>query len=440
MRKLGLFFFIGLMAVVGLSALGTYLIMGGYLFASLLTFVFAFFVAYFLYDKVRQVQLRISQVLQGMAIKDYSSKIPKGKLADSISEPLQQVLEQAQTVKAESESMQIIYEGIIDSMDTGILILKERSEKIFFSNRAFFEILQLPRFTQWALTKKYLDTFNKYLAEGNWRMVKEVIHLKINGTEAGFSFRTYPSQVHRSKYLIVNLDPIQNILDRKEKEAWSNLMKVMSHEIINTIAPISSLAGNLDYLVGDEEKNAHENYTDIKKSIATIKKRTTHLLDFINTYRLLTELPTPQPTWFSIQELFTEGASFLSGLLEERNVKVQINVHPKGLRLFADKKQMEQVLINLMTNSVYALKVKKESTIWLTALQNGEATILTVKDNGHGIDDAIKKNIFVPFFTTRKNGSGIGLSLSKNIINAHNATLGFSSHNGQTIFKMDFKY
>ncbi|MBD1261419.1 HAMP domain-containing histidine kinase [Maribacter polysiphoniae] len=439
MRKLGISFFLLVGLSLVLTVCGTILVMKGYPFVALLVFVLAISAAYSFFDKTKETLLRTSQTLQALVQRDLSVKIPKSKLTKNIAKPLQELLEQSQETRVQSESMKLVYESIIESMDTGILILKQDSERIFFSNKAFFEILELPQYTHWSMAKKYLNAFEKYLKEESWRNLRDVITLKVNDKEEVFSLRTYTSEIYGKRYLVVNLDPIQNIMDRTEKEAWFNLMKVMSHEIINTIAPITSLTNNLEFLIGEESQGVGEHQKDIAQSLSTIKKRTLHLLDFIENYRLLAELPTPKPTWFVIEELFGHSKTFLSGLLKEKGIQVEIDLGTKSLRLFADKNQLEQVLINLMTNSVYALQNSEHPKISLKAYRANTSTVIEVSDNGHGIKDSIKKEVFVPFFTTRNNGSGIGLSLSRNIMNAHYGTINFHSNGQSTTFKLTFK-
>lgn len=439
MRKLGVSFFLLVGSSLVLTGCGTILVMNGYPFVALLIFVLAIVAAYLFFDKTKETLLRTSQTLQALVKQDLSVKIPKSKLTKNIAKPLQELLEQSQDTRAQSESMKLVYESIIQSMDTGILILKQDSERIFFSNKAFFETLELPQYTNWSIAKKHLKAFEKYLKEGSWRNLRDVITLRVNDKEEVFSLRTYTSEIYGNRYLVVNLDPIQNIMDRTEKEAWINLMKVMSHEIINTIAPITSLTNNLEYLIGEECQGESGHQKDIAQSLSTIKKRTLHLQDFIENYRLLAELPTPKPTWFVIEELFGHSKTFLSGLLKEKDIRVEIDLGIKSLRLFADKNQLEQVLINLMTNSVYALQNSEHPKILLKAYRANTTTVIEVSDNGHGIKDSIKKEVFVPFFTTRNNGSGIGLSLSRNIMNAHYGTINFHSNGQSTTFKLTFK-
>ncbi|MEX0275785.1 MAG: PAS domain-containing sensor histidine kinase [Flavobacteriaceae bacterium] len=432
-------FFFFVLAVAGV-AMGGYFVMKGYPFTATFFFVTALILMYATHDFIKGIFLRTSQTLMAMAHGDLSVMVPKKKLPRSIAEPLENILVNSKETRIRTESIRIIYESIIDTMDTGILILRAGDSHIFYSNKAFFQILELPKFSNWEMAKRHLGTFDTYLKEQNWNTVRDVINLKVNGKEQAFSLRTFTSQIYGANYLMVNLDPIQNIIDRKEKEAWFNLMRVMSHEIINTIAPISSLTSNLEYLVSHNKEGLGANYEDIHTSIATIHKRAGYLLDFVDTYRLLTELPTPKPEKALIRDLFHDNTTILSSLFNEKNILVDSKVEPENLTFYLDKKQMGQVIINLLTNSVYALENCPDPQINLRAYRMKNQLVIQVTDNGHGIKDSIKKEVFVPFFTTRKNGSGIGLSLSKNIIQAHNGFISFNSQNGFTTFRIQFPY
>ncbi len=332
-----------------------------------------------------------------------------------------------------------MYEGIIESMDTGILILKKGDDKLFYANTAFFQLLQMPKYNNWANASRELQAFDGYLKEENWNNVKDVITLNVNGQESDFSLRTFVSHIHNQAYLVVNLDAIQNLIEKKEKEAWFNLMKVMSHEIINTMAPIQPLAHNLESLLAEHKEKLGDSYIDVNRSVETIQKRSKHLLDFIDTYRMLAELPTPKLAWVSVANLLEGSMSLLSGLLQEKGVKVTITVPNDKLRVYVDAKQIEQVLINLLTNCVYALDEVEEPRIDFAAEELEQKVVFTITDNGKGIPFKLKRDVFVPFFTTRKNGSGIGLSLSRNIMNAHNGSIHFTSEEGHTQFYLSFK-
>ncbi|MCV6629013.1 MAG: HAMP domain-containing histidine kinase [Flavobacteriaceae bacterium] len=420
------------------TGIAIYFWIQAYWFSSVFFLAITLFCLYRIHDILQQQVLSISQILQAMVKKDFSVKTPKRKLSQTIYKPLEALLQQHQSQQQEQESVRIIYQQIIDATDSGILILKKTKEVLFYSNPAFFELLEVPQYTKWHLAKKELKAFDKYLNIEAWRNQKDVLNLYINGKEEIFAFRTYTSTIYGTKYLIANLDPLQNIIDKKEKEAWFNLMKVMSHEILNTISPIHGLTQNLTHLVNEKQADLGQDYEDIHQSVITIRNRSQHLRDFVETYRHLAELPSPIPQNIYVSNLLEDSCAILSALIEEKNVALSIQCSPSKLQFDFDKKQMEQVLINLITNSIYALTEEATPKIEISAVLKPLYLEIQVKDNGCGIPEGIKKEVFVPFFTTRENGSGIGLSLSKNIVQAHGGTISFQSNEQGTSFYLRF--
>lgn len=411
----------------------------GFIFLPLFLLGLCLAIASLLLWRIKNGYLRTTQVIQALVQEDYAFKVPENQLPTTLASPLQKLYGNLKSAKKNAAAQKIVYEGIIESMDTGILILKKGDDKLFYANTAFFQLLQMPKYNNWANASRELQAFDGYLKEENWNNVKDVITLNVNGQESDFSLRTFVSHIHNQAYLVVNLDAIQNLIEKKEKEAWFNLMKVMSHEIINTMAPIQPLAHNLESLLAEHKEKLGDSYTDVNRSVETIQKRSKHLLDFIDTYRMLAELPTPKLAWVSVANLLEGSMSLLSGLLKEKGIKVTITVPNDKLRVYVDAKQIEQVLINLLTNCVYALDEVEEPRIDFAAEELEQKVVFTITDNGKGIPFKLKRDVFVPFFTTRKNGSGIGLSLSRNIMNAHNGSIHFTSKEGHTQFYLSFK-
>ncbi len=407
-------------------------------FSGFLCFVVVLGLLYKVYTTFEKVLKKVEQTLEAVAKEDYSVKITPKNLPYSIYKALNKILHLQKEKNRNNISTKIIYENIIESVDTGILILQEINNEIeiFYSNKAFADLLEIPRFLHWKFLQQDLVAFSSYLDQDQWKDQRNVITLSINGKEQECSIRTFLTTLYEVRYLIVNIDPLQSIIDRKEKEAWFNLMKVMSHEILNTITPISSLSNNLEYLIKDSEKELGEDFEDVYHSVLTIKNRTQHLLDFVNTYRSLTELPTPQKKAVNVKRMVQNSLQILSSLIREKQIEVRLKVEPENAVFFLDEKQMEQVMINLLTNSIYALNGIENPCITINVLQTEDQNIMEVIDNGIGIAPDIKRQVFVPFFTTRKNGSGIGLSLSKNIVNAHEGHIRFVSDEHYTKFSI----
>jgi signal transduction histidine kinase len=211
-------------------------------------------------------------------------------------------------------------------------------------------------------------------------------------------------------------------------------MNVMSHEIINTITPISSLASNLDSLLKDEDPD-EETLSELSQGLQIIKKRSSHLTDFVSTYRKLAELPLPDKKETNLIQLIQNTLSLFKQEFEEKKINIVFDPTIESI-LFIDKKQIEQVFINLISNSLHAVKENPKITILLEELNN--RINITFSDNGVGIPNSIKDSVFVPYFTTRKNGSGIGLTLTKSIIESHGGSIFLKPNKEETVFVLSF--
>jgi signal transduction histidine kinase len=227
-------------------------------------------------------------------------------------------------------------------------------------------------------------------------------------------------------------------------EAWQKLIRVLTHEIMNSITPISSLAATANKMLADfstsENDFQKESLEDIISANNTILKRSEGLMHFVNNYRSLTKIPRPVFQIFEIKKLFERIETLLKKEIEESGISFKCEVIPHTLELTADADLIEQVLINLIINSRQAFEGIQNGKINLLAtLDDNGKILIQVSDNGKGISEDIQEKIFIPFFSTKKNGSGIGLSLSRQIIRAHGGTIRVNSVPGnETVFSLRF--
>lgn len=246
------------------------------------------------------------------------------------------------------------------------------------------------------------------------------------------------------KFKLVSLQNIQSELEEKEMEAWQNLIRVLTHEIMNSIAPISSLAATISSDI--KSKMSHEQIVEIEElkdyqmGLATIEKRSEGLINFVSDFRSLAHIPFPKFSAIKIRELFDQMDILLQNQLESLEVKLEKQITPEDLLLFADCSQIEQVMINLTQNAIHAVENVDDKKIFLRAFidDNGKI-IIEVEDTGKGIEEEALNKIFIPFFTTKKKGSGIGLSLSKQIMRRHKGNIQVKSILARgTVFKLIF--
>ncbi|WP_162340328.1 sensor histidine kinase [Cyclobacterium salsum] len=246
------------------------------------------------------------------------------------------------------------------------------------------------------------------------------------------------------KFKLVSLQNIQSELEEKEMEAWQNLIRVLTHEIMNSIAPISSLAATISSDIKSKMRQKEtvemEELRDYQMGLSTIEKRSEGLINFVSDFRSLAHIPFPKFSAIKIRELFDQMDLLLQNQLESQDVKLEKQITPEDLLLFADSSQIEQVMINLTQNAIHAVENLPDKKIYLRAFidDNGKI-IIEVEDSGKGIEEEALNKIFIPFFTTKKKGSGIGLSLSKQIMRRHKGNIQVKSTLGQgTIFKLIF--
>jgi signal transduction histidine kinase len=244
-------------------------------------------------------------------------------------------------------------------------------------------------------------------------------------------------------YKLIAFQNVNEALDENESQAWKKLLSVMTHEIMNSVAPISSLADTLKNRIkqASEENNDQTNsMEDIELGINTIKRRSEGLLKFAETYRNLNKVVQPNLKPVPIMDLFENLHQLMEPTLEQKNIELDVVMKDPGLIVEVDLNLLEQVMINLLVNAIDAVKEKEHPRIILSAEKTKRTrTEIRVADNGYGMSAEVMENIFVPFFSTKKTGSGIGLSLCKQIMMLHKGNIQVQSREGEgSVFTLQF--
>lgn len=322
-------------------------------------------------------------------------------------------------------SYKLLYEEILNQLEIGLMILSEKNNhwNVFYVNPVFLEILQIPKYNTWNLYENKTPDFYKIIEQTHYENSQEFFDISINeNTKQSFSLRTKKIQNEKHRFCIISLESVQKIIEQKEKLAWNNLMKVISHELLNTLTPVNSLIQNLEY-IANQEIIEKEDQQDMKESLMVINSKSKQLLNFVDDYRQVAELPKPVFKTISLSDIVESALNFLKPEFEKNHIKI-IRVL-EDYRISADEKMIERCLINLYLNAIYAVAGNTERTIKTEIKIQNRRIILSVEDNGAGIQKEIQDKIFLPFFTTRSGGSGIGLTLSKSIIEAHKGYLNY---------------
>ena len=324
-------------------------------------------------------------------------------------------------------SYKLLYEEILNQLEIGLMILSEKNNEweVFYVNPVFLEILEIPKYNHWNLYESKTPNFYKIIEHTQYENSQEFFDISINeNTKQSFSLRTKKVENVKNRFCIISLESVQKIIEQKEKLAWNNLMKVISHELLNTLTPVNSLIQNLEY-IANQEAIDKEDQKDMQESLMIINNKSKQLLNFVDDYRQVAELPKPVFKTISLSDIVESALNFLKPEFEKNNIKIINSL--ENQTVFADQKMIERCLINLYLNAIYAVESTPEKTIRTEIKTLNKRIVLSVEDSGIGIPNEIKDKIFLPFFTTRMSGSGIGLTLSKSIIEAHKGYLNYKA-------------
>jgi signal transduction histidine kinase len=236
---------------------------------------------------------------------------------------------------------------------------------------------------------------------------------------------------------------VSEALDETESKAWQKLLSVMTHEIMNSVAPISSLAETLKRRLHHatlEMETRPDGLEDLELGIDTIKRRSEGLLKFAETYRNLNKITTLNVRKIYVRDLFENLHQLMQPTLSQKKIDLDVILKDPDLNIEADPNLLEQVLINLLVNAMEAVKDRPDARITLSASAiSGNKVVLKISDNGMGMTPEILDKIFIPFFSTKKSGSGIGLSLCKQIMMLHKGNIQVQSAEGEgTVFTLQF--
>lgn len=342
---------------------------------------------------------------------------------NKLNQILNDAITRIKTARKEQDSDLQFFKNVVQHIGIGLIAFR-KDGGIQIVNSAAKRLLRLNR------TQNIND-----LKEVSEPLVEAVIKLKTGGRELvpmklgdeTFQLSVYAIELtlRGEELKLISITNIQSELEEKEMEAWQNLVRVLTHEIMNSVTPISSLAEMAEQelsgqLKSDSPALKKEQLEDMHLSLQTITKRSNGLIKFVKEFRNLTHIPKPKLADVAVKPMLTDLALLHRVEASEKGINIEINVKPEQLIIVADKSMIEQVIINLIKNAIQAFDDEPNKTIWLTGStgDKGRPTI-SVRDNGSGIDPEALEKIFIPFYSTKKTGSGIGLSLSKQIMRQH---------------------
>ena len=388
------------------------------------------------YNFHRKTQQEVEQFVESIHYRDFSRyfDVKEAPLElQSLRQGFNEINSTFKLVSREKETQYQYLQKILELVNTGILSYEHKSGEIGWMNEAFKNMLGVP----------YLKTINS-LERRDLNLYQEILNLRpgdskvVSLTKDKHVFKTLLAatafQTDGRVYKLVAFQDVNEALDETEAKAWQKLLSVMTHEIMNSVAPISSLAETMLHRLQESAKLLEGQagaLEDLELGIGTIRRRSEGLLKFAETYRNLNKITTLNLKKIFARDLFENLHHLMLPTLEQKNIEMDILLMDPDLALEADTNLIEQVLINLVVNAIEAVKDTSEPVITLSAYAGSHGRpVIKVADNGMGMSPEVMDNIFIPFFSTKKTGSGIGLSLCKQILLLHKGNIQVQSAEG----------
>jgi len=387
----------------------------------------------------------VTRFLDSIRYSDFSQSFSSKGFGSSFAElssALTGVIGEFQKIRSEKEEHYQYIKTVIQHVAVGLIAYDSEGNVELINNAAkrFFGIAHLNNIKRLKVYSESLvnTLFTIKVGEKSLEKVYDhnnILQLIIYAT----SFK-----LKNKSITLVSIQNIESELEEKELEAWQKLIRVLTHEILNSMTPIVSLSGTAKDLLAESKNDSDvaaksETIKDAQNAINTINKRSSGLLNFVEAFRRLYRLPQPEFKIFAIVDLVERCFKLMESEFKEKGISYSFKIVPQKLELAADPDLLEQVLLNLLRNSINALDNQDHPQINIdVGLDLRSRTEIKLTDNGHGIKpDSIDK-IFIPFFTTKKEGSGIGLSLSKQILRLHKGSINVVSDSDTTTFILTF--
>ena len=397
---------------------------------------------------VERTNRKLTQFLESIRHSDFSTSFSDKGLGHSfegLNRAFNEVIREFRKNRAEKEENYNYLLTVVQHVSIGIIAYRKDGKVDIINNavKRLLRITNLKDIRDLSAVKQELPSLLLNLKAGDKQLIKLVIEDELQ------QILVYATEfrMRGEEFLLVSLQNISSELDEKEIESWQKLIRVLTHEIMNSITPISSLAATVQELLIDEEEDNlnlkeldEEDIESVYQALATISSRSQGLLTFVETYRNLTRIPRPNFRHFPVRDLFDRAQLLLNPKIEKAGILCTSRIFPEDLMITADPDLLDQVFINLLLNAIDAVKDTSGPAITVTASVNINGRVsIDFADNGSGIKPDIMDKVFMPFFTSKKEGSGIGLSLSRQIMHLHKGTITVKSKpNEGAVFTLVF--
>ncbi len=372
----------------------------------------------------------------------YSGRFPEKSFRD-LESSFNEILDHYRGARMDQAAQYHYLQTVIDHINIALVCFNDMG-KVFLFNQAAAVLFRKSKVENLEPLKSIHPTLHQKMVSLRAGQ-REVIKINREGELLQLSVHVTEFSVRQEKFKLVSLQNIRQELEAQELDSWQKLIRVLTHEIMNSVTPVSSLSAAINEMLTDEEGRrraletiSRDDLDDMYSSLETIKERSKGLLNFVSDYKNLTQLPKPVFEDISVEFLLNHMHRLFKKDMAKENIDYQVLVPAHQMTICADSMMIQQVLINLIKNAMEAVREREQRSIILSAESRNEKVIIHVRDNGKGIDPEDLEKVFIPFYTTKKKGSGIGLSLSKQIMRLHKGSIHFQSDESGTLFNIEF--
>ena len=416
-----------------------------YILCGIFSLVF-FGLSYSLVFYVNQTNRKIAYFFDAIKNEDFTLRFPEKlsvKSMEELNHSLNMLNSMIQDIHLKKQAQEQYYQEILRQADIGIFTVNEKGH-ILYANPTVQNLLNY-RPLNHIKQLKQIDPILYGLFESLEPFQSTLYSLGNERGKKELTLKCTPITIEGKKLLLVIVHDIQKELDDKETDSWVKLIRVLTHEIMNTITPITSISESiLKYFKKGNQLSTPEEFGEIQiknsaKGLEVIKEQGNDLMSFVQSYRTFLSVPEPDRELIPAKKILEKVRLLIQEYTNVHNITLEVICEPEDLELYIDEKQLTQILLNLGKNAQQAIEEQDEGSIIIKAgIDQQEKKYITVTDNGPGISPELLDEIFVPFFTTKNTGTGIGLSLSKQIMRLHGGSIRVIS-NEMTAFTLTFE-
>jgi len=411
-------------SIVGLLTL---LLKTGYLAAPLLVTGLLFFQCFEVFNFVSKTNRELTRFLDAARYADYSQRFELSGLGagfDELGQVLTSILKRFHSLRASQEQELKYMRAMVEHVPVPLITI-HNNQKVVLLNNSARRLFGSHQITKLSDLKPFGGELIDHLVQIN-PGERRLVNLDIDGMAQQLSISSTQVIIGQQNEKLVSLLDIQGELDRAQLDAWQDLVRVLTHEIMNSITPVASLAKTANDLVADVQSRIadypelEEDLDDVASAVGTVARRSDGLMNFVASYRQLTRLPAPEKHTVKVAEILNNAIAVATYNWHEQGPALSQSVQPSELTVSVDSDMIEQVLINLLKNAEQALTETADARVEVHAKLNRRGhVVIEVEDNGPGIPINMAQKVFVPFFTTKREGSGVGLALTRQVMIAH---------------------